>query len=38
MIENTNGLWLIKHNKTICYNPWTHFEVNNTNGDVSMCL
>jgi MoaA/NifB/PqqE/SkfB family radical SAM enzyme len=23
--------------KFICKNPWTHFEVNNPNGDVTMC-
>ena len=35
--ENTNRLWLNKDGKKICYNPWTHFEVNNPNGDVTMC-
>jgi len=33
----SNGLWLNKNEKKICYNPWTHFEVNNPNGDVTMC-
>lgn len=33
----SNGLWLKCNNKKICYNPWTHFEVNNPNGDVTMC-
>lgn len=32
-----NGIWLNKDGKKICYNPWTHFEVNNPNGDVTMC-
>jgi MoaA/NifB/PqqE/SkfB family radical SAM enzyme len=32
-----NGLWLNKNGKKICYNPWTHFEVNNPNGNVTMC-
>jgi len=36
-IHDTNGLWLNKEGRRICYNPWTHFEVNNTNGDVTMC-
>ncbi len=31
------GLWLNKNGRKICYNPWTHFEVNNPNGDVTMC-
>lgn len=33
----SNGLWLERDSQKICYNPWTHFEVNNPNGDVSMC-
>jgi len=37
MISNSNGLWLNRSGKKICYNPWTHFEVNNPNGDVTMC-
>ncbi|MDP6543323.1 MAG: radical SAM protein [Phycisphaerae bacterium] len=35
--HDSNGLWLNKEGRRICYNPWTHFEVNNTNGDVTMC-
>lgn len=35
--EATNGLWLNKGSKKICYNPWTHFEASNPNGDVTMC-
>jgi MoaA/NifB/PqqE/SkfB family radical SAM enzyme len=27
--------WIL--NKFICKHPWTHFEVNNPNGDVTMC-
>ena len=23
--------------KFVCKHPWTHFEVNNPNGDVTMC-
>ena len=34
---NNNGLWLNKNGKKICYNPWTHFEVNTPTGDVTMC-
>jgi MoaA/NifB/PqqE/SkfB family radical SAM enzyme len=37
MNNNSNGLWLNRNSKKICYNPWTHFEVNNPNGDVTMC-
>ncbi|MBF0546926.1 MAG: radical SAM protein [Candidatus Riflebacteria bacterium] len=33
----SNGLWINKNGKKICYNPWTHFEVNNPNGDVTIC-
>jgi MoaA/NifB/PqqE/SkfB family radical SAM enzyme len=35
--DSTNGLWFKKENKVICCNPWTHFEINNPNGDVTMC-
>lgn len=38
MEVKSNGLWLNKHGKKICYNPWTHFEVNNPNGNVNMCV
>ena len=37
MGSNSNGLWLNKTGKKICYNPWTHFEVNNPDGCVTMC-
>jgi len=37
MGRNNNGLWLNKNGKKICYNPWTHFEVNNPDGSVTMC-
>ena len=36
-IKQSNGLWINKDGKKVCYNPWTHFEVNNPNGDVTMC-
>jgi len=36
-MRTTNGLWLNKNGKKICYNPWTHFEVNNPDGSVTMC-
>jgi len=36
-MSNSNGLWLDKDGKKICYCPWTHFEVSNPNGDVTMC-
>lgn len=34
---DTNGLWLNLEGKRICYRPWTNFEVNDPNGDVSIC-
>ncbi len=36
-MDADNGLWLNKNGKKICYNPWTHFEVNNPDGSVTMC-
>ena len=36
-MDHNNGLWLNKNGKKICYNPWTHFEVNNPDGSVTMC-
>lgn len=35
--DAADGLWLNKDGKRICCNPWTHFEINNANGDVTMC-
>ncbi len=33
----SNGLWRDRQGSKVCFNPWTHFEVNSTNGDVTMC-
>jgi MoaA/NifB/PqqE/SkfB family radical SAM enzyme len=38
MVITSNGLWLNRDGRKICYNPWTHFEVNNPNGNVTMCV
>ncbi len=31
------GLWHEIDGKKVCCNPWTHFEISNPNGDVTMC-
>lgn len=36
-MDRTKNGFLLKNGKKICYNPWTHFEVNNPDGSVMMC-